>query len=156
MIKPASLFDFQGQWRLSRVIQDAKAAQTLHAEGTAEWAPDEEGLCYREAVTLHIPGQPAIRGTRKYLWRTDQGQIAVHFEDGRYFHRLALGQKRINDHHDCPPDKYHASYDFSQWPQWSVRWVVSGPDKSYEMHTRYSFLHALTRFPHPKNSSFGQ
>ena len=134
---PQSLADFEGSWLLSRTIRDARAGQVVQAEGVADMRPDPDGLLYDEKVTLRIPGQAEIKGTRRYLWRDGGDRIAVHFEDDRYFHALKLGLPHVSDHHDCPPDSYDAVYDFSNWPRWSVRWVVSGPRKSYEMDTEY-------------------
>ncbi|WP_299659840.1 DUF6314 family protein [uncultured Ruegeria sp.] len=138
MTLPKNIDDFQGVWSLTRVIRDARASQVIHADGKAELQHDARGLIYDETVTLRIPGQPAMTGTRRYFWRDAGDQIAIHFDDDRYFHGLRLGQTRSEDHHDCPPDSYDAHYDFSGWPRWTVRWTVSGPRKSYDMETKYA------------------
>ncbi|MEX0328555.1 MAG: DUF6314 family protein [Ruegeria sp.] len=138
MTPPASLSDFEGSWSLERLIRDAKAGQIVHADGSAEWRRDAGGMIYDETVTLRIPGQPDMKGTRRYIWREAGDRIAIHFDDDRYFHALKLGQERVTDHHDCPPDSYDAEYDFTGWPRWTVRWTVSGPRKSYEMETKYT------------------
>ncbi len=137
MTLPHSLSEFEGCWSLTRVIRDAKAGQVVHADGTVTLSRSEDGLIYDEDVILRLPGQPEMKGTRRYLWRDDGEKVAIHFDDGRYFHALKLGIKQASDHHDCPPDSYDAVYDFSTWPRWCVRWIVSGPRKSYEMDTEY-------------------
>ncbi|WP_108860324.1 DUF6314 family protein [Ruegeria sp. Alg231-54] len=137
MSLPRNLSDFKGQWSLTRTILDAQAGQVVQADGHTVLSPTEDGLIYDEEVTLRVPGQAEMKGTRRYLWHAAGEAIAIHFDDGRYFHRLALGQAHASDHHDCPPDSYDAVYDFSAWPVWSVRWIVSGPRKSYEMSTDY-------------------
>ncbi len=137
MTLPQSLSEFEGCWSLTRVIRDAKAGQVVHADGTVILSRSDDGLVYDEDVTLRLPGQPELKGTRRYLWRDDGEKVAIHFDDGRYFHALKLGEMQASDHHDCPPDSYDAVYDFSTWPRWSVRWIVSGPRKSYEMDTEY-------------------
>ncbi len=134
---PRALSDFEGRWSLTRTIRDARAGQTLSAEGTALLSRSNDGLTYDEDVILRIPGQAEMKGTRRYLWRESVDHIAIYFDDGRYFHTLSLGLSQFSDHHDCAPDSYDASYDFSNWPRWNVRWVVSGPRKSYEMDTEY-------------------
>ncbi|MCG7521313.1 DUF6314 family protein [Ruegeria sp. Ofav3-42] len=134
---PTSLSDFEGCWDLTRTIRDARAAQIVQADGQANLHRVADGLIYDEEVTLHLPGQPGMKGTRKYLWRNSGQGVSVHFDDGRYFHTLKFGTARANDHHDCPPDSYDAEYDFFDWPRWSVRWIVNGPRKSYEMNTKY-------------------
>ncbi|NVO55664.1 hypothetical protein HW561_07670 [Rhodobacteraceae bacterium B1Z28] len=138
MTLPNKISDFEGQWHLKRVIQDAKAGQIVHADGQASLKRSDDGLIYEEEVTLCVPGQVPMKGTRRYQWREAEGAIAIYFEDGRYFHTLKLGLPRVLDHHDCPPDSYDAVYGFSGWPCWNVRWTVSGPRKSYEMNTEYS------------------
>ncbi len=138
MSAPRNISDFQGVWSLSRLIRDERAGQIIDADGEAVLRHDTQGLIYDETVTLRIPGQPAMTGTRRYLWRDAGDQIAIHFDDNRYFHTLKLGQTCAEDHHDCPPDSYDAHYDFSGWPRWTVRWTVSGPRKSYEMETKYA------------------
>lgn len=137
MTPPRSLSDFEGSWSLSRTIHDTRAGQVVQAEGYAVLHRAEDGLIYDEEVTLRVPGQAEMTGTRRYLWQDAGDRIAVHFEDGRYFHALKLGQSQSRDHHDCPPDSYDAVYDFSAWPNWSVHWTVSGPRKAYEMKTEY-------------------
>ena len=137
MTLPRSFADFEGHWSLTRTIQDARAGQVVQADGAAHLYRAEAGLIYDEEVTLRIPGQPEMKGTRRYQWRDGGDHVAVHFEDGRYFHALRLGAAQASDHHDCPPDSYDAAYDFLEWPRWNVRWTVVGPRKSYEMHTEY-------------------
>ncbi|WP_170472788.1 DUF6314 family protein [Ruegeria arenilitoris] len=137
MILPGKISDFAGEWILFRTIRDAKAGQVVEADGTARLRPDGNGLIYDEEVILRIPGQKEMKGTRRYLWRAIGDNIEIQFDDGRYFHSLNLGLPNASDHHDCPPDSYDAAYDFSAWPVWSVRWIVSGPRKSYEMDTKY-------------------
>ncbi len=138
MSLPETLTDFEGDWRLERLIRDARAGQVVQADGCAILRREGDGLIYDETVTLRILGQPEMTGTRRYLWRGAGDRIAIYFDDDRYFHALKLGQGRVEDHHDCPPDSYDASYDFSGWPRWTVRWTVSGPRKSYEMETKFT------------------
>ncbi len=138
MILPRDLKDFAGTWLLTRKILDNKAGQIVQADGRADLMPDANGLTYSEEVTVRVPGQPPMKGTRRYLWRSDADRISIYFDDGRYFHTLKLGETRVIDHHDCAPDSYDADYDFSGWPIWTVRWTVSGPRKSYEMETKYT------------------
>ena len=137
MILPSGLSDFEGAWTLNRSIQDRQAGQVVKAEGHAFLRPDCDGLIYEEEVTVRVPGQAEMKGTRTYLWREDGDDVAIYFEDGRHFHALKLGQSQSRDHHDCPPDSYDAVYDFSGWPVWAVHWTVSGPRKAYEMKTEY-------------------
>ena len=138
MILPESLSDFEGIWSLERLIRDACAGQLVQADGSAVLRSEGGGLIYDETVTLRIPGQPEMTGTRQYLWQWEGDHIVIYFDDDRYFHTLNLGQTFSQDHYDCPPDNYDALYDFSGWPRWIVRWTVSGSRKSFEMETKYT------------------
>ena len=132
------LSDFAGDWLLERAIDDALTGERLHASGHAVFAPDAHGLVYDETVEMVLASGRRLRGTRRYLWRADPGGgIAVVFEDGRLFHRIAPDRVRCEDRHDCTPDVYEGAYDFTDWPQFQLRWRVTGPRKGYAMHTAY-------------------
>lgn len=135
---PSGLEDFAGRWTISRRIEDARMGEVLQGTGgvTCHPAPGG-GLIYDEELWLSPPGRPALRGTRRYLWREIPGGIAVFFEDGRPFHRIALGGSEAGDRHDCAPDLYRVHYDFRDWPGWSARWQVSGPRKDYVSLTEF-------------------
>lgn len=130
------LRDFLGLWRLSRVIEDARAGQVAQFEGRVVFTEAAGGLVQSEAGTLHLPGQPPMTATRRYLWRPGAARIAVFFEDGRFFHDIVPGPVPEATH-DCPPDHYHVAYDFTGWPGWSNRWRVTGPRKNYTMTSHY-------------------
>lgn len=132
------LADFEGRWRLSRRIEDAKAGSTGIFEGVAVFAPDAHGLTYSEAGELRLPDGPGLQATRHYLWRHDDDCVLVQFDDGRDFHRINLGLEAATAFHDCPPDQYEVSYTFTRWPEWRATWRVYGPRKDYMMFTDYS------------------
>lgn len=134
---PAGLPDFAGCWRLSRRITDRSGGQSGHAEGRVEFLRDGAALRYCETLTLYLPGQGPISGTRNYVWLPDPVGIAVTFDDGRPFHRIALGQGAPRDVHDCGADRYAVTYDFADWPVWAVTWEVTGPRKDYRMETLF-------------------
>lgn len=134
---PERIADFAGTWHLRRRIDDALAGQHITGCGRAAVVTDGAGgLIWDETLELHWPGQAPITGVRRYLWQPQVGAIAVRFADGRAFHRIGLGRARVTATHDCAPDRYQVEYDFSAWPQWSVRWLVRGPRKDYRMLTR--------------------
>ncbi|ETW14492.1 hypothetical protein ATO8_01245 [Roseivivax marinus] len=134
---PEGLSDFEGGWRLSRKIHDRHVGQFGHAEGRLEFSPDGDGLRYDESVTMHLPGQPPLSGTRAYLWRAMDGVIDVRFDTGAPFHQIMLGEPEPEATHHCAPDLYRVSYDFADWPVWTVTWEVSGPRKDYRMETLF-------------------
>ncbi|MGB3406237.1 MAG: DUF6314 family protein, partial [Jannaschia sp.] len=101
--------------------------------------PREDAL-WREVETGHLSqGGPVFAARRVALWSHDGLATEVRFGDGRLFHGIGPGL-RPQATHDCPPDDYRLSYDFSAWPRWSVRWHVTGPRKAYRALTRYVSL----------------
>lgn len=135
---PQGLRDFEGTWRLSRRITDRRVGQTGHAVGRVVLERDGSGLSYHESVTLHLPGQLPIEGTRCYRWHACDDGIAVAFDDGRPFHTIALDRSRPEADHWCDPDEYDVVYDFVDWPVWTVTWEVQGPRKDYRMETLFA------------------
>lgn len=130
------LTDFEGHWTVQREIEDHLVEQTGQFQGQASFTRDALGLAYAEAGQLRF-GTSAWAATRRYFWRDARDAIDVHFEDGRFFHRIALEGARPNSDHFCDPDQYDVTYDFAQWPLWTSHWRVTGPRKDYEMRSRY-------------------
>jgi len=90
---------------------------------------------------LRLDQQAPIRAERRYLWGPgDAGCIEVTFEDGRAFHRIDPAVPKAR--HDCAPDIYEVTYDFTDWPRWQSRWTVTGPNKAYVMTSDYTRLPA--------------
>jgi len=130
--------EFAGRWRLSRRIEDAAAGSTGRFEGVAVLRPDKGGLRYEESGELRLEGGQGMKASRRYDWVQDaDGAIEVRFEDGRDFHRFDPAGGVVSAWHDCPPDLYEVSYNFTRWPQWQATWHVTGPRKGYSMITDY-------------------
>ncbi len=137
---PPPLAEFSGLWHLSRQITQADGT-TAAFDGTAVWkwqdGASEPTLEYRETGHLKLAGQPPMQAERRYLWRSGP---TVWFTDGRFFHMVPPGGGSA--HHQCDPDSYTATYDFSGWTRpegavFSTRWEVTGPRKAYHMDTIY-------------------
>lgn len=125
------LGDFAGVWTVSRDITHGDGTRG-HFEGTATFTPDGDGLAYVEEGLLRLGQGAPLNATQKYRWDAD---MAVYFEDGRFFHRVPpLGGPTS---HWCAPDQYDGSYDFADWPGFTVVWRVSGPRKDYRMRSLY-------------------
>lgn len=129
------LADFEGDWRLDRVIEDSRAGVTGHLTGQACWRPGQGGLILTETGELRYGEGAPMRAARRYLWRSEAGGVAVYFEDGRPFHWFSADAPAA--HHDCPPDDYRVAYRFDDWPNWTATWDVTGPRKEYRMVSRY-------------------
>lgn len=134
---PLSLQDFEGRWQVERQIDDRQAGQVLSASGEARFSAADYGLIYEETLQISVGQQVPLKATRTYLWKASLDGIDVHFQDGRFFHQIALEHTRPSDHHACAPDSYAVNYDFTCWPNWSAQWTVTGPRKDYVMTSRY-------------------
>ncbi len=130
------LKDLEGRWRLDRVIEDRREGLTGRLTGTCDFIPDAGGLMQREEGVLTYGDARPMRAQRRYLWRAEGDALAVRFDDGRPFHRLAPG--RLSDTHSCPPDTYEVSYVLREWPAFSTTWRVTGPRKDLLILSRYS------------------
>ena len=136
---PTGLLDFLGTWRMARRIEDALSGEVSSLNGTAQFSGNGSLLDYREEGLLDIGDGGQLTATQRHVWRAGHGgQVEIAFSDGRPFHHFPLGKVFAEAEHQCPPDTYLATYDFSGWPNWAVAWRVSGPRKSYRMLTNYT------------------
>lgn len=133
---PKSLSDFAGPWQIRRQIRDTRGPDGTFA-GLATLRPDADGLIYSEQGTLCL-GPTQFQAERSYLWRAEtEDTITLYFPDNRLFHsfRLIPNPTAL---HDCPPDTYQVSYEFTRWPHWTSTWRVTGPRKDYVMTSHYA------------------
>ena len=142
------LMDFAGAWRLSRRIRHDDGAEASF-EGVATLASDGVGLSWREEGMLRLPGRAPMTAARTYLWRPAPEGVAVHFEDGRPFHRIDLRCPRPADLHRCGADLYRVAYDLAAWPVWRACWRVDGPRHAYAIETRHEPLAGAAPIGHP-------
>lgn len=125
-----------GEWRLEREIEDRRARERGRFSGVATFRWEGGRLCYDEAGELRLPGRAPLAGARRYFWSVEDGRMQVRFADGRPFHTFELAARPAT-RHDCPPDTYAGTYDFSAWPDWTVVWDVTGPRKAYRARSLY-------------------
>ena len=132
------LEQFEGHWRLYRLIEDRLTKQRLIFEGRAELHDDGKGLTYLETGRWTKSEWGSMAASRKLLWREDPFGIAVLYEDERPFHTFAVaagGSSKSG--HDCAPDRYDVTYRFQLPDRWEADWQASGPKKDYTSRTRY-------------------
>jgi len=126
-----SLGDFAGRrWQIDRVITH-EAGQRFTLRGSVAFAPDGAALRYEETGVLQGGGH-SLNAQQSYIWREG---LAVFFDDGRFFHQIPPQGGATA--HWCPPDQYDGTYDFSDWPHWSLTWRVRGPAKAYTSVTHF-------------------
>lgn len=124
------LAEFGGTWRLARRIEDGWMGTTGLFDGIARFVPEAGAMRYREVGELKLPQEAPLMASREYLWREAPGGIAVLYPDGRPFHLIGPGPV-VRDWHDCHPDTYEVTYNFTHWPEWRMIWKVFGPRKDY-------------------------
>ncbi len=128
------LKDFEGCWRISRVITDNLGPEATF-EGEAVFAASDDGLAYRETGFLRLGEAEVFQAERSYRWREVAGRIVVAFPDGKPFHDFDPAAPEAQ--HLCVADAYRVRYDFTGWPDWRADWSVRGPRKDYAMVSRY-------------------
>lgn len=136
------LQDFAGLWSMAREIEDFRADACSELTGTCEFVShDQGGFWQEERGLLHLPGRDKpLQAERRYLWRAAVApaeEIAVFFDDGRFFHSFDPNAATPEADHACDPDSYQVRYEFGDWPNWSASWRVTGPRKDYRFQTRY-------------------
>ena len=125
------LADFLGRREIVRQITPADGPPASFT-GFGTWSAGAAGAIYTEKGVLQLQGAAPMTAERTYLWDDD---LSVRFEDGRPFHPVPAGGGQAT--HFCDPDTYLVSYDFSDWPAFTVRYDVTGPRKDYVMISRY-------------------
>ena len=126
------LEDFLGTWDIARTVtHDGAPPAQFTGQGT--WTAVGDGATYAETGLLQVAGATPMRAERRYRWGPD---LAVWFEDGRFFHAVPATGGRAE--HWCDPDRYIVNYDFSAWPAFDVTWDVRGPRKDYRMVSRFT------------------
>ena len=134
--------DFAGRWRIDKRIDDRHAGQGGRFTGTGTFAPEGRPGLWRQAEDgeLTLGTGPAFAARRAYLWAWDAAGVAVHFDDGRPFHRFVPDGLAAGTDHPCGADLYRVTYDFTLWPRWRATWEVTGPRKDYTMVAVWSPL----------------
>jgi len=126
-----------GSWVLRRALVDDRAQRHYRFEGSALFAPLEDGaLDYRERGVLRGDGHEGIATRRLIYCFAEPSRAIVHFPDGHLFHALDLSRSRTSVRHDCPPDRYDGTFVIDG-RDLLVRWRVRGPETSYVSTPRY-------------------
>ncbi|MEO0819845.1 MAG: DUF6314 family protein [Pseudomonadota bacterium] len=125
---------FRGRWQMMRIIENVSEGVIGEFWGEARFDPDSLGLACRETGVLRFRGHD-YHAERGSLWRFPRpGEVEVRYTDGRPFHAFPANDPVAE--HLCGQDRYRVSYDFSP-EMWTSLWEVQGPQKDYQMSTRY-------------------
>jgi hypothetical protein len=126
-----------GRWRIVRAIEDRRTGQRGRLDGLAVWAPDGDGLAYREDGVLRLAG---FEGPANRRYRYDfpaPARAEVRFEHGAPFHDLDLTGGAWRAEHRCDPDLYEGQFRAEGPWAWEATWRVAGPRKDFTLVTRY-------------------
>lgn len=126
------LIDFLiGNWKISRKITQANGEQ-IEAEGNASFTKMSDGLKYTDNIKL----ASNIDSFQEYFYKLEDRKLRVNFVDGSLFYEL--GSDGYTSHR-CKEDIYNVEYIF--YPDsFSLTYFVSGPEKDYNMTTKYKRL----------------
>lgn len=132
----------EGNWQLSRTINDLRLNMPGAMEGQAVIARQENGpgLSYREEGKLRF-GDYRETVFRNYDFIFPELHRAqVLFSDGRRFHELDLRQGISEVEHLCGEDIYRGRFRTETADIWQSSWFISGPSKELTLDNRYQRL----------------
>lgn len=127
---------FKGLWSFKRQVTGI-FPEELTVEGQGYFTAGgqsnqrrykEEGVYTRESQDI------PFENTYLYELISPQ-QCRVLFPDGRLFYELSNVYQEIQ--HLCGEDKYGGQFEVRGLYRWQLSWQVTGPRKSYEIHTVY-------------------
>lgn len=127
---------FCGKWSIDR---DISIYGRVHGEASfARVSGKSTVLRYFEEVNLHTG-----KGHRQYLYKFENDQVNVYFDDGEnkgdLFHKLSLdSDDSATGDHLCKKDFYRCIYSFISEDSFSIQYTVVGPKKDYTIETVYS------------------
>jgi len=130
---------FPGKWTFERKIRDRLAMVDGKAHGTATFTIEGGGLRWLESARLEI-GEADTRASRELWIRPDPSVSSgwrVHFDDGRPFHPLELGDGEPEVTHPCRDDLYEGSIAIDGENLFRTSWTVRGPRKDQSIETTY-------------------
>lgn len=135
----------KGDWLLKRFIRGkGKMEGTAHFKITNN---NHSLLHYSEEGKFTTVAGISLHATREYFYSYNKNIISVFFVEnnqvGELFHTLEFKQKKLdfplkaNALHLCCNDLYSATYEFINYDQFNLSYVVKGPHKNYMMNTLY-------------------
>jgi len=127
-----NLFRFRGTWILHREVYSGGERMGCFTGSARFTTHNDVNLKYVEEGILHLTSLPSMIGRRSYIWSPS---LDVYFETGEFFHRIPIAGGGVV--YQCSADIYLGQYEFTKWPQWSLKWFVNGPKKDYELVTLY-------------------
>lgn len=127
-----------GVWTFQRVISGFGNVQ---GQAFFKKLGEANTLTYREEGVLTALSGQVNNVYRNYIYRYENGQISVYFEDNRPFHTLQFSQSHYpasaTARHHCGCDVYDAVYTFFSEGKFKLYYAVKGPKKDYTITTDF-------------------
>lgn len=132
---------FLGDWSMQRVISGfgeiTGQARFSIKEG------NDQCLDYKEAMVLPNSVDQKPNAFRLYEYRMTASGFDIFFADGatngELFLSFAFTQASLlTCHHLCIKDHYDAKFEFLSCDEFDLSFTVSGPNKDYTTHTRFT------------------
>ncbi len=147
--------NLEGTWRFARTLSDQANDMFFTAGGQAVFEKmdsEQNQLYYREMGVLNLSGkQKEVSFYRKYIFRLTDEMIQVLFDDGaskgKLYQALLPKQEKgqfVGTEHLCVDDTYTGLYSFPNENEFSVVYMVQGPNKNLEIKTIYKKQGART------------
>lgn len=144
----------EGQWLISRKINDAVNGKTEFAEGTAVFRAqpgvqvDGEILEYEETGVLTLTdANKQLNFRRNYIYKYADETIEIYLDDGvtkgKLFQRLLQAGDDdqcafTGTEHICRTDKHNGGYNFKNEGEFETSFTIVGENKKIEINTSYT------------------
>lgn len=145
--------NLEGQWLISRRINDAVNGKTEFAEGTAVFRSkpgvqvEGEILEYEETGVLTLTdANKQVNFRRNYIYKYADEIIEIYLDDGvtkgKLFQRLLQAGDAdqcafTGTEHICRTDKHYGSYNFINESAFETSFTIEGTNKSISITTVY-------------------
>lgn len=141
--------NLEGHWSLNREIVDIMANSLTHAMGKVVFIKGKEMdsniLNYVETGVLLINESKKINFTKKYIYQLTNDAIHIILDDGvtkgELFQTLIhLGDtcSFVGTEHICKNDKHNGKYHFTNEHEFSIEYVVKGPNMNFQIKSIYT------------------
>jgi len=137
------------------IVSRNRALPSGRVDGVASFTNllDPSDILYKEEGTFTTSDFVAIKVSRSYIWRfSDDRSLEIYFiaqfenppKIDYLFLPLVFDDSLVAEAvHPCCDDLYEAKYDFAglQQGEWTVEYLVKGPEKDYTLRTCYSRIY---------------
>ncbi len=138
MSQPTAQNLLQSQWTLKRTIADklSELPATMAGEAFFQITPTPNTYKYSEKGMLTVGTYKGPFSKTYIVKLVNLHQLDFYFDEKSFFHTLYLKEPGIITH-QCEEDTYQGIYSFDLPTQWTIEWLVKGPNKNLKIKTTY-------------------